>query len=108
MSIEEVRRAASAGQLIVVLGAGASIALAPKSRKPLSWTGLAKSGLDYGKDRGLITEAQQQRYSEALASADMDELLGAAEFVGRKLGAPNGDAYAWWMRVTLPRAFNPD
>jgi SIR2-like domain len=28
---------------------------------------------------------------------DLDELLGAAEFMGRKLGAPNGELYARWL-----------
>jgi hypothetical protein len=28
----------------------------------------------------------------------MDELLGAAEFMGRKLGAPHGDLYARWLK----------
>jgi hypothetical protein len=32
-----------------------------------------------------------------LDSDDLDDLLGAAEFVGRKLDAPHGDLYARWL-----------
>lgn len=98
MSIEEIRQSASSGQLIVVLGAGASIALMPKSKKGLSWIGLVRSGLDYGRNRGLINDSQYHRHLDALASDDIDDLLGVAEFVGRKLESPHGDIYARWMR----------
>ena len=98
MSIEEIRRSAATGNLVVVLGAGASIALMPKSKKALSWSGLVRSGLDYGLMRGLINDQQHTRNVEALTSSDIDDLLGVAEFVGRKLDAPHGSPYARWMR----------
>lgn len=98
MSIEDIRRAAAGGKLIVILGAGASMALTPRSNKALSWTALVQSGLDYGHIRGLINDEQHQRNASALGSSDIDDLLGVAEFVGRKLQAPQGDAYARWMR----------
>ncbi|WP_156029630.1 SIR2 family protein [Ancylobacter sp. FA202] len=97
MTIETVRESARSGNLVVVLGAGASIALTPKIRPPLSWVGLVKSGLSYATQRGHVNESQNRRYIEALESADIDDLLGVAEFVGRKLGAPNGDTYSRWM-----------
>lgn len=98
MSIEEIGRSASAGRLVVILGAGSSMALTPKSRKALSWTGLVRSGLEYGHDRGLINDVQHVRNMSALDSDDIDDLLGTAEFVGRKMEAPNGMDYARWMR----------
>lgn len=98
LSVEEIRRSAANGQLAVILGAGASMALTPKTKKALSWTGLVRSGLEYGKARGLISEAQFTRQLSALESDDIDDLLGAAEFVGRKFQAPDGSTYARWMR----------
>lgn len=97
MSIEDIRKSAEAGQLIVVLGAGSSIALTQRSKKALLWTGLVRSGLDYGHVRRLISDGQYSRYSDALASDDIDDLLSAAEFVSRKLGVPTGSPYARWM-----------
>ncbi|BDG72905.1 SIR2 family protein [Roseomonas fluvialis] len=98
MTIESIRQSAKNGNLIVVFGAGASIALNLKSKIAPSWPSLVKSGLDYALARALINEEQVQRYSSAATSGDIDDMLGAAEFVGRKLGAPRGDAYARWMK----------
>lgn len=101
MSLEEIRRSAENGRLVVVLGAGASMALTPKSKKAMSWTDLVRSGLSFGQERGLINDVQLSRNLEALTSDDIDDLLGVAEFVGRKLEAPNGDIYARWMRTAF-------
>lgn len=97
MKVEEIQRSAANGQLIVILGAGASMALMRGSGKALSWIGLVKSGLDYGRERKRINDDQHAHYLKALDSEDIDDLLGVAEFVGRKLQSPNGDAYARWM-----------
>ncbi len=77
------------------------MALLPKSGKAKSWTGLVNAALVYGHDRKLVTDTQLQRYADALMSDDMDELLGVAEFAGRKLGAPTGTDYARWLRSTF-------
>lgn len=101
MSIEDIRSSASNGKLIVVLGAGVSIGLMPRNTEPLSWLNLVRSGLNFGHARGLLKEEQRLRNEEALLSSDIDDLLGAAEFVSRKLGAPDGSDYAKWMRDTF-------
>lgn len=101
MSIEEIKHSAENGKLIVVLGAGVSIGLMPRSTAPLNWTNLIKSGLSYGLQRGLLNDDQLRRNEDALMSQDMDDLLGAAEFVSRKLGAPDGSDYAKWLRDTF-------
>lgn len=74
------------------------MALTAKSKKALSWVGLVREGLNYGKGLGLVSAAQHDRYNDALGSTDIDDLLGVAEFVGRKFEAPTGDIYARWMR----------
>ena len=83
------------------------MALMPSSTSTLSWVGLIRSGLSYAQERGYITEAQELRQGEALASGDMDEMLVAAEFVGRKLSAPTGLPYARWMQ-TLFKDWKPE
>lgn len=77
------------------------MALTPRSKKALSWDGLVRSGLEYGRSRGLITEEQHTRQIAALRSDDIDDLLGAAEFIGRKFQAPDGPTYSRWMRSTF-------
>ncbi|MET7242917.1 SIR2 family protein [Methylobacterium sp. EM32] len=103
MSVDDIRQSATEKKLVVVFGAGASMALTPKSKNALSWTGLVRSALDYGKMRSFIKESQYDRYLDALQSGDVDELLGVAEFIGRKLEAPHGDSYARWMQNTFER-----
>ncbi|WP_238192938.1 hypothetical protein, partial [Methylobacterium frigidaeris] len=94
MSADIIRKSADEGKLVVIFGAGASIALTQKSKKALSWIDLVRSGLDHARARGFVKDIQHNRYVDALQSDDIDELLGAAEFIGRKLDAPSGDQYA--------------
>jgi hypothetical protein len=101
LGLDNVRQSADAGSLVIVLGAGATMSLMPKSRKALSWVGLVKSALTYGHERKLVSDAQFDRYTETLTSDDVDDLLGAAEFAGRKLGAPTDPNYARWLRATF-------
>lgn len=98
MSIEDIRRSAEQGQLVVVLGAGVTMSLATKASNALNWSGLIKSALLYGNSRSLLTDKQFARYSEALETEDLDELLGVAEFASRKLEAPDGHLYSSWMK----------
>ncbi len=103
MSTKEIRQAAEAGQLVIILGAGVTLSLATGESEALGWSGLVKSALTYGKDRSLVSEKQFSRYNEALDSDDLDDLLGAAEFSSRKLDAPEGDLYARWMRSVFAK-----
>ena len=97
MSMNDIRNAAASGELIVITGAGTSLGLTTKAKSAQPWTGLIKSALVFANDRGLVNDVQLARHVEALASPDLDDLLGAAEFVGRKLNAPEGETYARWM-----------
>jgi hypothetical protein len=63
----------------------------------LSWTGLIEHGFAYGVKKGLIKAEQAKGWESQIKSSDMDDLLGAAEFIGRKLNAPDGDLYARWF-----------
>lgn len=98
MSLEEIRRSADEGKLVVVLGAGSSIALAGPNGGAKTWVELIQSGLEYCARKGIIESDQQSRFQDILASNDIDELITAAEFVSRKLGAPSGTSYARWLQ----------
>jgi hypothetical protein len=85
------------GELVVVTGTGASMGLTDSKIPALSWKGLIRDGFAFGVKKGKITAAQSKSWAAQLDSTDMDELLGAAEFMGRKLEAPSGDLYARWL-----------
>lgn len=93
--MQRVIESARQGKLVVIVGAGVSIGLT--NGKALSWTGLIKNGFDYGIKKGRITDVQLNSWSSQLASTDMDDLLGAAEFMTRKLGAPTDHVYGRWL-----------
>lgn len=97
MAIQELQASARAGKLIIVCGAGTSAGLASTARAAPSWPTLIQSGLEYGKGRSLISAVQVDRWSQACQSDDLDDLLGAAQFVCRKLGGRTSDLYARWL-----------
>ncbi|WCK79883.1 hypothetical protein [Agrobacterium fabrum] len=98
MSISDIKTSAEQKRLVVVFGAGASIAMTPKSRKARTWKGLVQSALSYSFERGLLAKEQLDRKVSDLTSDDIDDLLGVAEFTSRKLRAPGGVDYSRWMQ----------
>jgi hypothetical protein len=97
---EDIRRiteSAHKSELVIVVGTGVSMALTDAKIPGLSWKGLIANGFAYGKTKGLITSTQVESWRAQLESSDLDDLLGAAEFVSRKLSAPSGDLYARWL-----------
>lgn len=95
--IENVKRSAEKGELVIVVGTGVSLALTAGKHSHLSWTGLIRDGFKFALEKGFIDEGQQHRFASQLESSDVDELLSAAEFMGKKIGAPSGDNYKRWM-----------
>ena len=97
-AIARLKSSANIRQLVVVAGTGTSMALTGGKNKALSWRGLIENGFEYGVAKGTITDTQKNDWRNQLNSGDLDELLSAAEFMGRKLGAPAGDLYARWLQ----------
>lgn len=97
VAIEKLKKSIASGDLVVIIGSGVSIGLTNNARPALSWKGLIEDGLHYSVQKGKISQPQSDNWRELLKSDDIDDMLGAAEFVGRKLGAPNGDLYARWL-----------
>jgi hypothetical protein len=94
--MQRIVESARKGKLVVVVGAGVSAGLT--NGVVPSWNALIKNGFDYAKKKGRISDAQFTGWSSQLASTDMDDLLGAAEFMGRKLGAPVDQIYGRWLQ----------
>ena len=94
--MRKIIESAKHGKLVVIVGAGMSVGLT-NGLAP-SWTGLIKNGFDYGVKKGRITTTQLTAWSSQLASSDMDDLLSAAEFMGRKLGGPTDQVYGRWLQ----------
>jgi hypothetical protein len=97
---EAIRRltdSAHHGKLVAIVGTGVSIALTNNKIPALSWKGLVRHGFSYAQTKGKIVAAQAKTWQPQLDSTDLDDLLGAAEFMGRKLDGPHGDLYARWL-----------
>ena len=96
-AISLITDSARRGELVVVIGSGVSMALTGGKAPALSWKGLIQDGFSYGLKKGKITSAQKTSWESQLGSNDIDDLLCAAEFMSRKLMAPNGDLYTRWL-----------
>jgi hypothetical protein len=100
-AISQIRSSANNGQLVVVAGTGVSMALTGGKNNNLSWKGLVENGFNYGVAKGKITLDQSIIWRNQLNSSDLDDLLSAAEFMGRKLEAPTGVLYARWLEAVF-------
>jgi len=96
--LEDIRASAQAGQLVVVTGAGTSLSLASRATPAFDWPRLLQNAFAYAEKMGRIDDHQHHRWSETIGSGDLDELLGAAEFVSRKLDGRGGLIYARWLQ----------
>lgn len=96
--IARVLESAKKGELVVVFGTGMSVGLTDNNNSSLSWKGLVRSAFERSRDLGKITDQQFHHWQSQRDSDDLDDLLAAAEFAGRKLNAPQGDLYARWLK----------
>jgi hypothetical protein len=96
-AVARLKKSAADGKLVAVIGTGVSLALTNGKNRALSWKGLIDNGFEYGATKGKITDAQKHFWRNQLDSDDIDDILAAAEFMGRKLDAPNGDLYGRWL-----------
>ncbi len=95
---QHVLESAAKGELVAIMGTGVSLSLTSGKIRALSWKGLVEDGLAHAVKKSLITEKQAAGWlNNQLASDDLDDLLSAAEFVGRKLGAPKDELYQRWL-----------
>lgn len=97
-AIDAIKKAAVENDLVVVFGTGVSIALTNNSHPELSWVGAIKHGLDYAQQRGKISKKQESNWLKHLESDDIDDLLGAAEFLTKKLSSTDNTLYEQWFK----------
>jgi hypothetical protein len=97
----DLRRQIAAKQVVCFVGAGVSAASAPPG-SGLSWTELIESGARWVHNVHPILPANWlEDRLRALASEDVDDLLGAASQVASKLGAPDGGEYSEWLHRSV-------
>src|SRR5438874_7324069 len=77
-----VMDSARRGELVAIVGTGVSIGLTDNKIPALSWRGLILHGFAHGVQKGTISAAQEKAWRMQLDSNDLDDLLGAAEFMG--------------------------
>jgi hypothetical protein len=99
---DDLQQQIEAGQVVAVVGAGVSVG-ATNNHAVASWPGLLHHGVDYC--RGLpttgVTEAMAKLLHQQIDSGDLDIMLGAAEAISAKLGAPNEGEWGRWLRETV-------
>ncbi|MFZ2163100.1 MAG: SIR2 family protein [Sideroxyarcus sp.] len=96
-SLTQLIDSARRNELVVVIGSGVSMALTNGKVPALSWKGLVADGFAHGVLKGVITNKQSNSWKNQRNSDDLDDLLGAAEFMARKLNTPSGDIYSRWL-----------
>ncbi|MGC4074111.1 MAG: hypothetical protein QM760_16685 [Nibricoccus sp.] len=103
----DLRRELKAGRVVVVVGAGVSVA-ASQNNPVASWRGLLRSGLTecvdlIGRMKSLypdIAPDWAEKVSRDIESTDIDDLLSAAEKIDRKLSGVSG-AHTRWITETV-------
>lgn len=93
----------AAGRTLVVVGTGVS--LATTENNPLaSWKGLIANGVERCVGLQLADTDWRERQKAAL-EGDLEELLGVAEQVSRRLGwnsvGRSGGNWSEWLRLTV-------
>ena len=100
----ELAQRISTGRALVVVGTGVSLAATGNNDKLASWKGLISSGIDRCVELGL-RDAKWGEQQNELLKGDLDDLLGVAEQVARRLGwkatEPCGGDWNLWLRKTV-------
>ena len=98
--IDDLRGQVAERQAIAIVGAGVSIG-ATGNAAVASWAGLLKDGVARCEDVARPPAGWADRQRAALNTGDLDELLGVAEQVSRRLGYPDGGEWRRWLRETV-------
>jgi formylglycine-generating enzyme required for sulfatase activity len=102
MGEEQLRKEVADGRVVFVVGAGVSLG-ATRGNPLAGWTGLLQHGV--GRCVELPGTGTPPGWSDrqlaALGSPDVDEVLGVAEQVERKLKGVRGGVYGAWLRDTV-------
>ncbi|MBZ4335063.1 3'-5' exonuclease [Corallococcus sp. AS-1-12] len=100
--IDDLRNKLATGQVLCIVGAGASIAATNRNQNA-SWLGLLRSGLEYCMQVVQPPPPMQWRdniindIETGRITGDTLPLLSAAEKISQKLGAPSGAEFSNWL-----------
>ena len=105
--VADLRAQIEAGQVLVIAGAGVSVAAtaggSPDSSRVASWKGLLADGIERCVQVGSppATAAWAERLRADLESTELDDVLSVADRVAGRLEAPAGGEYRRWLRETV-------
>jgi len=100
-SLKDLRALIARRRVMVVVGAGVSLA-ATNGNRLASWTGLLEDGLLRCRSvYSSLSEEWLKRKRDDLNSGDPDDLQSVAEVVASKLGSPSGGEYRRWLRESV-------
>ena len=96
---DELAEAIARGQVVIVAGAGMSIA-ATVGEPVAGWGGLLEDGVDRGVELGL-SAGEAEIYRSMIRSQKVDLMVSGAELVTRALGGSESGEYKTWLRGTV-------
>jgi HEAT repeat protein len=95
---DELKTAIANNQVVVICGAGTSIATVPSKRDQLSWRGLLLTALAHCAGINKADAEQVSLYTKLINRDDFEDMIGAAEWISKKLGGPKGGELRNWLR----------
>jgi formylglycine-generating enzyme required for sulfatase activity len=101
-AVNELRRQLAKGQVVVVVGAGYSIA-ATDGAELASWTGLLSDGLEQCSEYGRppLRDEALLLSQELVSTGTVDMMLAAASIIEARLGAPGGAEWRRWLKESV-------
>lgn len=87
-------------QVVAVIGAGVSMA-ATEGAEVAGWVGLLRHGSQRCREVAGLNDAAFNALTTQIDSGDLDQMIGAAELIERKLGAPHGGEFGRWLKETV-------
>jgi tetratricopeptide (TPR) repeat protein len=100
--LDDLRAEVAAGHAVVIVGAGVSVA-ATAGTPTASWVGLLNDGVTFCEALlgPSLPSGWAERHRSQVASGDLDELVGAAEDLTRRLGGPTGGEFRRWLAGSI-------
>ncbi len=99
--LDDLKAAFARGEVVVIAGTGVSAAATAGDRLT-SWRGLLHHGVSRCEEvASNLPAGWGDRVRGEIDSPDLDDLLSAAEKIGKKLGAPTGGEFARWLADTV-------
>ncbi|MBI1929456.1 SUMF1/EgtB/PvdO family nonheme iron enzyme [Candidatus Poribacteria bacterium] len=97
---KDIRDEIAEGRVVVVVGAGVSIA-ATKGASVASWDGLLKDGVRYCREVAGAPEQWANLRLAQIKTGETEELITAAELITTRLGGREGGEYARWLKESI-------